>query len=181
MRREELNGSHRDEGRGVASAGQAGFKTVGAARALARMRFCSRCGWWAFVRSDLNSYRGRNPLVSYPRIPGHEVRPPSLSLVRCIGVDGSAPPVTLSPYTSCGQCAACMRGRANACQFNQTLGVQRDGALTEFIAVPALRLYRANLSLKELCLVEPLTVGFHAAARGRVVSGDTVAVFGCGE
>jgi len=34
--------------------------------------------------------------------------------------------------------------------------------------------------LKELCLVEPLTVGFHAAARGRVAAGDTVAVFGCG-
>ena len=63
---------------------------------------------------------------------------------------------------------------------NQTLGVQRDGALTELIAVPAAKLYRANLTLKELCLVEPLTVGFHAAARGRVTAGDTVAVFGCG-
>ena len=26
-----------------------------------------------FCGSDLNSFRGRNPLVSYPRIPGHEV------------------------------------------------------------------------------------------------------------
>jgi threonine dehydrogenase-like Zn-dependent dehydrogenase len=73
-----------------------------------------------------------------------------------------------------------MRGRPNACVFNQTLGVQRDGALTEWISVPASRLFRANLTLKELCLVEPLTVGFHAAARGRAGAGDTVAVFGCG-
>jgi threonine dehydrogenase-like Zn-dependent dehydrogenase len=58
--------------------------------------------------------------------------------------------------------------------------VQRDGALTEFIAVPASKLFRADLSLKELCLVEPLTVGFHAVGRGRVTSEDTVAVFGCG-
>jgi 2-desacetyl-2-hydroxyethyl bacteriochlorophyllide A dehydrogenase len=58
--------------------------------------------------------------------------------------------------------------------------VQRDGALTERIAIPAQRLYRADLSLNELCLVEPLTVGFHAASRGRVTDGDTVAVFGCG-
>jgi threonine dehydrogenase-like Zn-dependent dehydrogenase len=58
--------------------------------------------------------------------------------------------------------------------------VQRHGALTEFIAVPASRLYRADLTLKELCMVEPLTVGFHAAARGRVAPGDAVAVFGCG-
>ena len=44
--------------------------------------------------------------------------------------------MALSPYTSCGKCASCRRGRPNACQFNQTLGVQRDGALTEFIAMP---------------------------------------------
>ena len=88
--------------------------------------------------------------------------------------------VTLSPYFNCGKCAACLRARPNACQFNQTLGVQRDGALTEYIAVPANRLYAANLSLKELCLVEPLTVGAHAAARGRITAQDTVAVLGCG-
>src|SRR5262249_26478829 len=35
-------------------------------------------------------------------------------------------------------------------------------------------------NLEELCLVEPLTVGFHAAARGRVTEKDTVAIFGCG-
>ena len=88
--------------------------------------------------------------------------------------------VTVSPYAACGHCAACLRGRPNACRENQTLGVQRDGALTELIAVPAGKLYRANLSLKELCLVEPLTVGFHAVGRGRVAAEDTVAVFGCG-
>jgi threonine dehydrogenase-like Zn-dependent dehydrogenase len=73
-----------------------------------------------------------------------------------------------------------LRGRPNACTSNQTLGVQRDGALTERIAIPAEKLYAANLSLKELCLVEPLTVGFHASTRGRVTNRDTVAVFGCG-
>ncbi|HEU5457357.1 MAG TPA: zinc-binding dehydrogenase, partial [Terracidiphilus sp.] len=80
----------------------------------------------------------------------------------------------------CGACAACLRNRPNACQHNQTLGVQRDGALAERIAVPASRLFRADLGLKELCLVEPLTVGFHAVARGRVAPQDVVAVFGCG-
>ena len=34
--------------------------------------------------------------------------------------------------------------------------------------------------MKELALVEPLTVGFHAAARGRISSQDRVAVIGCG-
>jgi len=88
--------------------------------------------------------------------------------------------VTLSPYRGCGRCAACERGRPNACKDNETLGVQRDGALTEFVTAPPEKLFRADLSLKELCLVEPLTVGFHAVGRGRVTADDTVAVFGCG-
>ena len=41
-------------------------------------------------------------------------------------------------------------------------------------------MYASPLSLKELCIVEPLTVGVHAVSRGRVTSQDVVAVFGCG-
>jgi len=138
---------------------------------LLKVRMVGFCG------SDLNSFRGFNPLVSFPRVLGHEV---SATIVQgnsdlSVGTD-----VALSPYTSCGTCASCRRGRPNACQFNQTLGVQRDGALTEFIVMPREKLYPAKLMLKELCLVEPLTVGFHAVARGRVTESDTVAIFGCG-
>jgi threonine dehydrogenase-like Zn-dependent dehydrogenase len=68
----------------------------------------------------------------------------------------------------------------NACQFNETLGAQRDGVLTEFMVMPQEESYPATLTPKELCLVEPLTVGFHAAARGRVTANDMVAVMGCG-
>ncbi|MGC2403735.1 MAG: zinc-binding dehydrogenase, partial [Acidobacteriaceae bacterium] len=88
--------------------------------------------------------------------------------------------VTISPYFGCGRCPSCLRNRPNACQFNETMGVQRNGAMTEYIAVPAAKLYPARLSIKELCLVEPLTVGFHAASRGRITAQDTVAIFGCG-
>jgi len=133
-----------------------------------------------FCGSDLNSFRGKNPLVSFPRIPGHEVSATIVEGSRQYPCLVAGLNVTLSPYTSCGACASCRRGRPNACQFNETLGVQRDGALTEYIAMPAERIYPAKLSLKELCLVEPLTVGFHAVARGRVTAGDTVAVLGCG-
>jgi threonine dehydrogenase-like Zn-dependent dehydrogenase len=58
--------------------------------------------------------------------------------------------------------------------------VQRDGALAEFVAMPREKLYPAKLTRKELCLVEPLTVGFHAVARGRIKADDTVAILGCG-
>jgi threonine dehydrogenase-like Zn-dependent dehydrogenase len=141
--------------------------------ALLRVRYVGLCG------TDLNSYRGRNPLVCYPRIPGHEIAATIAEIDEgnelSVGTD-----VTLSPYTSCGRCAACRNNRNNACQFNQTLGVQRDGALAEYISVPIEKLYTGRLGLRELCLVEPLTVGCHAVARARVVSSDTVAVFGCG-
>jgi 2-desacetyl-2-hydroxyethyl bacteriochlorophyllide A dehydrogenase len=140
---------------------------------LLRVRMVGFCG------SDLNSFRGLNPLISFPRILGHEVCATIVHAGRdselAAGTD-----VALSPYTSCGQCASCRRGRQNACQFNQTLGVQRDGALTEFIVMPREKLYPAKLTPKELCLAEPLTVGFHAVARGRVTATDTLAIFGCG-
>ena len=138
---------------------------------LLKVRMVGLCG------SDLNSFRGLNPLVSFPRILGHEV---SATVVQGTTTLAEGTDVALSPYSSCGQCASCRRGRANACQFNQTLGVQRDGALVEFIAISPEKLYPAKLTPKELCLVEPLTVGFHAAARGRVSADDKVAIFGCG-
>jgi threonine dehydrogenase-like Zn-dependent dehydrogenase len=141
---------------------------------LLKVRRIGLCG------SDLNSFRGKNPMVTFPRIPGHEVAATIVEGSRKHESLAAGRNVTLSPYTSCGRCAACLRNRTNACQFNQTLGVQRDGALTEYIVMPPDRLYPANLGLNELCLVEPLTVGFHAVARGRVTAGDHVAVFGCG-
>jgi 2-desacetyl-2-hydroxyethyl bacteriochlorophyllide A dehydrogenase len=162
------------EGPGQTSIADVSEPAAGADEVLLQVRMVGLCG------SDLNSYRGRNPLVSFPRIPGHEVAATVVDAGSAAAEWPQGIHVTLSPYTNCGRCAACLRGRPNACQFNQTLGVQRDGALTQFIAAPVSRLYRADLTLKELCLVEPLTVGFHAAARGRVAPTDTVAVFGCG-
>lgn len=142
-----------------------------AGQLLLKVNMVGLCG------TDLNSYGGRNPLVTYPRIIGHEIA------ATVVGGSARVPQgtrVTVSPYTSCGYCPACRRGRSNACRNNQTFGVQRDGALTEWISVPEDKVYPSELSAKELCIVEPLTVGAHAAARGRVSASDVVAVFGCG-
>lgn len=138
---------------------------------LLRVELVGLCG------SDLNSFRGRNPLVTFPRILGHEVAATVIS-----GAKRVAPGtrVTLSPYSSCGQCSSCLAQRFNACQHNRTLGVQRDGALREFLQVPEEKLFASDMPLEHLCLVEPLTVGFHAVARGRIASNDTVAIIGCG-
>ena len=150
--------------------------------ALLRVRRVGLCG------SDLNSFRGLNPLVTYPRVPGHEIAATILSLPSAMpetGLLSVGMDVTLSPYTHCGHCSACRAGRSNACQFNQTLGVQRDGALAELVAVPVDRLFPATLAsprltLEELVLVEPLTVGFHAVARSQATAEDTVLILGAG-
>lgn len=140
-------------------------------KVLLRVNLVGMCG------TDLTTFRGRNAMVEFPRVLGHEVA----ATVVENGVDlPSGTQVTLAPYTHCGACSSCLRGRYNACRFNQTMGVQRDGAMTEYIAIPRDRLYPAGLNTRELCLVEPLTVGAHAVARGRITQQDTVAVFGCG-
>jgi 2-desacetyl-2-hydroxyethyl bacteriochlorophyllide A dehydrogenase len=149
---------------------------INAEELLIKIKYVGFCG------SDLSSYLGRNPMVNYPVIPGHEV-------AGTIEKTGKAVPdhlsagqtVTVIPYTSCGECPSCRNGRSNACQFNQTLGVQRNGAMTEYIAIPWQKaLVTQKLSMKELALTEPLTVGFHAASRGRITANDTVCVLGCG-
>lgn len=135
-----------------------------------------------FCGSDLTTFLGKNPMVKYPRIPGHEIS----AVVDAIGTEvpdflkaGQA--VTVVPYTNCGVCPSCKRQRYNACQYNETLGVQRDGAMAEYISVPWQKVLVADgLSDVELALVEPLTVGFHAVDRGRVSDIDTVMVLGCG-
>jgi L-galactonate 5-dehydrogenase len=143
---------------------------------LVRVRRVGCCG------TDLSSFRGINPLVSYPRVPGHEI---GATIERLgPGVDGPWRPgqnVLVIPYNNCGRCSACHAGRPNCCAHNETLGVQREGAMTELIAVPASKLIASDrLSPKELALVEPLTIGFHAAGRGRVTAEDAVAVLGTG-
>lgn len=143
---------------------------------LLKTKIIGLCG------TDLSTFRGKNPLVAYPRIPGHEIAATVVAVGT--GVPNEFQPgldVTAYPNTSCGRCPSCLRGRTNACKFNETLGVQRDGAMKNFFTIPWQKLVRSSgLSLRELSVVEPLAVGFHAAARGRVESHDSVAVIGAG-
>lgn len=142
-----------------------------------------KIGYVGFCGSDLNTYLGQNALAISPVVPGHEIG-------GCIEEIGDAVPaglfrkgmhVTVNPYTACGKCPSCRRRRPNTCRDNQTLGVQRHGAMQEYIAVPWEKVVVADgLSIKECALIEPMSVGFHAVARGEVTDLDTVMVIGCG-
>lgn len=143
---------------------------------LLKIKYVGFCG------SDLSTYLGKNPLVSYPRIPGHEIS----AVIEEIGSDvpdlfKTGQSATVVPYTNCGHCSSCKQKKYNACRYNETLGVQRDGAMAEYISVPWQKvIVEQDLSSIQLALVEPLTVGFHAIDNISVSDMDSVVIFGCG-
>jgi len=143
---------------------------------------CVEVHYIGLCGSDLNTYRGLMPLVTLPRIPGHEIS--GIVIKKGENVNDKikiGDKVTVLPYTNCNSCAACKAGRPNACKYNETLGVQRDGALTSLITVPDNKIFISHsLSLKELVLVEPLSVGYHATNRAKITNSDTVLIIGCG-
>lgn len=160
---------------GTAGLGEAAPVVAGDDDVLIRVAYVGFCG------SDLTSYRGLNPLVSYPRVPGHEIAGTVEAVGRNVVAFVAGQDVTVMPYFNCGTCRACRSGQPNACPRNQTMGVQRDGAMTEHIVVPASKVLAAKgLVLRDLALIEPCAVGFHAVARSRVAAGETVVVLGCG-
>ena len=143
---------------------------------LLRMKYVGFCG------SDLSTYLGRNPMVQLPVVPGHEVG----AVIERVGPgvpEGLTPGmvVTVNPYTNCGKCASCRNGRVNACQHNETLGVQRWGAMRETLCLPWEKVIPAGLlTPRECALIEPMSVGFHAVSRAQVTDIDVVLVIGCG-
>ena len=143
---------------------------------LLRLKYVGFCG------SDINTFMGRNTMALNPVIPGHEIG----AVIEAVGPDvpemlKPGMVVTCNPYTNCGKCASCRNGRVNACQHNETLGVQRNGAMKEQIIMPWEKVIPAGtLDTRTTALVEPMSVGFHAVSRAAVTDIDVVMVIGCG-
>ena len=151
-------------------------QTLGQGEILLKLHYVGFCG------SDINTFMGRNTMALNPVIPGHEVG----ATIEAVGEgvpEGLKPGmvVTCNPYTNCGKCASCRNQRVNACQHNETLGVQRNGAMKEYIVLPWEKVIPAGLLTPKVCaLVEPMSVGFHAVSRAQVTDIDVVLVIGCG-
>ena len=143
---------------------------------LLKMKYVGFCG------SDLNTFRGGNPMVKMPVVPGHEVGAEIVKVGKNVpDVLKPGMTVTVNPYTNCGKCASCRNGRVNACEHNETLGVQRWGAMCEYLSLPWARVIPAGqLSARTSALIEPMSVGFHAVSRAQVTDIDVVMVIGCG-
>jgi len=147
-----------------------------AGEVLVKIHYVGFCG------SDLNTFLGKNPMVKMPVIPGHEIG----AVIEEVGegVPSTLTPgmiVTVNPYTNCGKCASCRNRRFNACEHNETLGVQRNGAMAEYLVLPWEKIIPATgISPRDCALIEPMSVGFHAVSNGQVTDIDTVMVIGCG-
>lgn len=143
--------------------------------ALLRVRYAGICG------SDVQTFRGTQPFASYPRVPGHEFS------AEILEINGSSEDlavgdvVTGVPYFQDGTCYSCRRGLINACERNETMGVHRDGAFQELITMPLERLHRARgVDTRDLAIVEPFSIGYHAVLRADVAEGERVLVLGAG-
>lgn len=147
--------------------------TVKKGFSLIRVRRIGVCG------TDLHAFDGTQPFFTYPRILGHEIAAEFIEGDAEGFTSGEL--VTVIPYISCGSCIACKKGKTNCCSSLNVLGVHSDGAMAEYFLVPSSLLIKSQgLSIDELALVEPLSIGCHAVDRAEIHHGDDVLVVGAG-
>jgi threonine dehydrogenase-like Zn-dependent dehydrogenase len=143
---------------------------------LVEVAACGLCG------SDLHILDGVTA-TSRPLTLGHE----AAGTVREVGEDvhgiRAGDRAFIDPIVVCGHCASCRSGRPSICPRRQIVGLNRDGALAEFVAVPFTNLIPipSELTLEHAAMVESASTPFHALATcAPRFAGDAVAVIGVG-
>ena len=153
---------------------------IGPQDVLVRVRACGVCA------SDVHYYEtgaiGRY-VVNAPMIVGHE----AAGEVVAVGEQVSSPQpgarVAIEPGVTCGRCRYCKSGRYNLCPdvvFYATPPVH--GALAEYAVIRADFAHPIPdaVSYEQAALVEPISVGIHAARLTDVQPGKTALVLGAG-
>jgi alcohol dehydrogenase len=143
--------------------------------ALVRVHRVGICG------TDISSYLGKMPFVTYPLIPGHELGVEVLEVGPGVMHVRAGARCSIEPYMNCGSCHACRKGASNCCATLKVLGVMTDGGLRDRFVVPAHKLHpAASLSFDQLALVETLAIGCHAVARSGLRADEPCLVIGAG-
>jgi threonine 3-dehydrogenase len=146
---------------------------------LVRVEAASVCGTDLHIArwDDWARQRIRPPLTI-----GHEL---AGTVVEVGGAVRHAQPgdyVSAESHVTCGNCAHCRTGRAHMCERTRILGVDRDGAFAEYVAVPESVLWRndrAKLPPEIATLQEPFGNAVFAVGHADL-AGKAVAVLGCG-
>ena len=151
----------------------------GEGEAMVRVTACGICG------SDLKMYSGKHPVLKPPLMLGHEF----FGTVEAVGrgaAQGEATAegalVTIVPPIGCGHCYNCRRGSQHLCEQMTFIGGQLPGGLAELVSVPSSNLLAVDPGIApELrVLIEPMTVGVHAARRSLASPEEAVVIIGAG-
>ena len=154
---------------------------VGDDEVLVRVKACGICG------SDVHGYTGKTGRRIPPLIMGHE----AAGIVEGFGKNVKhferGDRVCFDSTVYCNKCEPCKKGWYNRCEKREVLGVsipefKRHGAFAEYVAVPAWIVSKIpdNLSFTHAALLEPASIGAHAANRVPISGDDTAVVVGAG-
>lgn len=147
---------------------------------LVKLEYVGVCG------SDIHYYESGGigaTLVEPPLVLGHEAGGTVVEVGGRVTGFQAGDRVALEPGKTCGHCEFCRSGRYNLCPdviFFATPPV--DGVFQEYVAHEARLCFKIpdRMSTLEAALIEPLSIGFHAARQGGARIGLTAAVTGSG-
>ena len=89
--------------------------------------------------------------------------------------------VTAEGHIICGHCLQCRTGNGHLCQRTQVIGVDRDGAFADYIAMPASNVMKlVGIPAEIGAIMDPMGNAFHTVLEGNAVIGSAVLVLGCG-
>ncbi|MGW7001594.1 zinc-dependent alcohol dehydrogenase family protein [Streptomyces sp. NPDC054933] len=132
--------------------------------------------------TDVHIVQGEFAPTPYPIIPGHEFTGEVVALGE--GVTGlrTGDKVAVDPSLFCGACHYCAIGHGNLCERWGAIGDTVDGAMGEYVAVPAANCYRLpdGVDVAQGTLIEPLSCavrGFDILPRRL---GDHYLIYGAG-
>ena len=130
--------------------------------------------------TDLHFFRGSFPSPA-GLLPGHEVG----GVIDAVGEGVQLPvgsAVAVEPQSFCGECYQCRTGNHNRCAKRILFGVTGRGGCAEFATVPAYGAYLLPGAIPPAAgaLAEPLAVCVRGLRRGKVESGQRVAILGAG-
>ena len=88
--------------------------------------------------------------------------------------------VTAEGHIVCGHCLQCRTGNGHICKNTRIIGVDRDGAFAEFIAMPTTNVLPLHSIPTEVgAIMDPMGNAFHTVLSADI-PGSTVLVVGCG-
>lgn len=153
----------------------------GSGEILVRITATGICG------SDLHGYTGENGRRHAGQVMGHEtvgrVHDGDPATLAAAGLT-TGEVITVNPVLGCLDCQACGSGEEHVCPNRRVIGVDPtiSAAFADFMVVPARNAIALPAGMPEEhgALVEPLSVGYHAARRGRCSPADAVLVLGGG-